>query len=175
LSGQIKAALAGRPRSVVPERLIQQFTEFVQVALKVDLTWLLVADTRNQVLEDRALACTVESPALPPQLPFVSVNTAFKGVLRRRTPVLGVPLESMSRQAAMRPLHDSLMASGIRYIDLLPLWSRQQVIGLLILGSVEAPPAVAGRQGLIESAIRQAVVVLDYIQLAEITWSSRKR
>lgn len=167
LSGQIRAALAGRPRSVVPERLIQQFTEFVQVALKVDLTWLLVADTRNQVLEDRALACTVESPALPPQLPFVSVNTAFKGVLRRRTPVLGVPLEAMSRQAAMRPLHDSLMASGIRYIDLLPLWSRQQVIGLLVLGSMEAPPAGAGRQGLIESAVRQAVVVLDYIQLAD--------
>ncbi len=167
LSNRIRAALAGRPRGVEPGRLIQQFTEFVQVALKADLTWLLVADTANQVLEDRAQVCTFGPLALPPQLPFVSINTAFAGVLKRRTPAQAVPLESFQRHAAMRPLHDALKASGIRCIDLLPLWSRRQIVGLLILGFVEAPPAEAARKTLIESAVRQAAIVLDYIQLAD--------
>ena len=146
------------------ERLLAEFTRFVLAAVPCDFVWLLEADPDEQVLESRSSAATWDVHNLPPQIPFVMINSAFNDALRRGHPMVNVPMAQMAHLPAFEVFQKEFATLG--YASLVPLEERGKIAGLVLLASAGPLEHSARIDQLITSLAQQALIALDYAEMA---------
>ena len=133
-------------------------------AVPCDFVWLLEADLDEQVLESRSSAATWDVHNLPPQIPFVMINSAFKDALRRGHPMVNVPMAHMARLPAFEVFQKEF--ATLAYASLVPLQERGKIAGLVLLASAGPLDHSVRIDQLITSLAQQALIALDYAEMA---------
>jgi len=157
-------------------RLLEEMAYTVLTVLPCNLVWLLIVDPENRALEHQSLVMEQGTEASQQflellhndEIRFLLVrgDNPFSELILDRSVLINIPVSQFRDLPGGSPFYRAFSQFELAYISLLPLILSEQVIGMMVLATMDTQTVETGRvQPILNSLSTQAAMVVNNARL----------
>ncbi|HEX3054156.1 MAG TPA: GAF domain-containing protein [Aggregatilineaceae bacterium] len=155
-------------------RLLEEMAYTALTVLPCNLVWLLIVDPENRDLEHQSLVMEQGTEASQQFLelmhetrfPLVRGDNPLSELILERSVLINIPVSQFRDLPGGSPFYRAFSQFELAYVSLLPLILSEQVIGMMVLATMDTQTVETGRvQQILNTLSTQAAMVVNNARL----------